>query len=222
MTDFAGRVDLPELKQFKPLEEIAGAFGAEYHYGAVMAPYTTFKIGGPADFLVFPNSEQCLIALATKARELGVAVRIIGRGSNVLVSDKGIRGLVLIPRYSSIEIDITDNRAVCSAGSRLSEVCTALRDAGLSGLEFAFGIPGSVGGAVFMNAGAYSGEMKQVVESVRYLGEDELVHILKKDELDYSYRHSAFSGTKRLILSAELKLVPGETYTISEHMNDFL
>lgn len=172
-----------------------------------MSAHTTFKIGGPADVFVTPRSRSALIAAIKLFRQLGFKYRIIGNGSNLLVGDKGIRGAVIEIGKALGEINISGNTITAQSGVLLSKLANSAARNGLSGLEFASGIPGSLGGAVYMNAGAYGGEMKDVITKVTYLDDNCDVRELPADKCDFGYRHSFFSDKDYVILEAEMRLV---------------
>ena len=193
-----------------------------------MKKHTTFRIGGNADMFVSPAIEQIpeIVALA-KAHD--IPVTIIGNGSNLLVGDKGIRGLVLSigKGADAVEVSPVDKtaggkvRLSVGAGALLSKVAAeALRNS-LAGFEFAAGIPGTIGGAVVMNAGAYGGEIKDVLVSARVLTPNGEILTLTRDELDLSYRHSCIPEKEYIVLDAVLELVKGDETQIRAAMEDY-
>lgn len=157
-----------------------------------MAEYTTFHVGGKADFAALPSSVEEITVLVRELCRLGVKPCFIGKGSNLLISDNGIRGVVVFT-WGVSDITVNGSTLIAGAGAGMSAVCRAAESESLSGLEFAFGIPGTVGGGVFMNAGAYGGEMKDVVQWVEYLDGNGELRRLAGSALDFSYRHSIFS-----------------------------
>lgn len=182
-----------------------------------MKKHTTFRIGGPAEYYVCPKAEEMEIILAL-SRKCGISVTVIGNGSNLLVGDKGISGLVLEVGAGMNGICIEGNKIVAEAGALLSKVANAAAAAGLGGLEFAAGIPGSVGGAVTMNAGAYGGEMKDILQEIKVLTADGKVRMLMASELDLSYRHSCIPENGYLVMEATMKLNPKPEREIRERM----
>ena len=172
-----------------------------------MSAHTTFKIGGPADVFVTPRSRSALIAAIKLFKQLRYKYQIIGNGSNLLVGDKGIRGAVIEIGKALGEISISGNTITAQSGVLLSKLANSAARNGLSGLEFASGIPGSLGGAVYMNAGAYGGEMRDVITKVTYLDDNCDVRELPADKCDFGYRHSFFTDKDYVILEAEMKLV---------------
>lgn len=187
-----------------------------------MRCHTTFRIGGPAEVLVFPKTEEELIQLIQFAKERNVAWNIVGNGSNLLVSDEGLRGLIIVTTSLLQDEPVTKdgNTIIATAGVLLSRLARFACDNDLGGLAFAHGIPGTLGAAIAINAGAYDGEMKDVIETVTYLDEDGVCRTLSKNELGFGYRTSCFSGTKNVILSATMKLVPCSRDVVLKEMTE--
>ena len=205
------------------IEKIAEKYGAEYIRNEKLAKYTSFEIGGCCDILVKPNSADCLKDILKICRDNGINYYILGRGSNVLISDKGLKGAVILLSSGFSEIRQPDDcRIICAAGASLTKVCAFARDNSLTGLEFAYGIPGSVGGALYMNAGAYGGEMKDVVESCFYLDENFELKKMSASEMELSYRHSVFSGKNYVITAVCFKLQKGDKAEISAKMSELM
>ena len=190
---------------------------------APMSRYTSFKIGGPADIIVFPDSaEQVSLTVAVCSRE-GIHYTVIGNGSNVLVSDSGIRGVVILLSSEMSRCSVNQDGTVsCLAGASLSAVSLLAMKNSLSGLEFAYGIPGSVGGALFMNAGAYGGEIKDVVLKADHINERGEKITLEKNEMALGYRRSIYSEINACIVSVDFKLTPGDPKTIKALMDDYM
>lgn len=188
-----------------------------------MKEYTTFRIGGRASALVKPSTIHQVSNIYACCSQHQIPVYLIGKGSNVLVSDNGVNGVVIVLSgdFSGISLE-DDTTLVCEAGAPLSKVCRFAEEHALSGLEFAYGIPGTVGGAVFMNAGAYGGEMQDVVTSCMHVSPDGTTAVLSRKELDFSYRHSVYSEGSNCIVEVRLKLFQGDRQEISEKMNSFL
>ena len=186
-----------------------------------MAKHTSFRIGGPADVLAQPADEAELAALLKRAGEHAVPVTLVGNGSNLLVRDKGIRGLVI--KLSNIFSSITVEGNVLTFGSGISLAMASKKAASLSlsGLEFAVGIPGTIGGAVYMNAGAYDGEMAKVVTCVRVMDMQGKISELQASELDFAYRHTALQNSGWIVISVTVALQPGEVESIAAKMADF-
>lgn len=170
-----------------------------------MKNHTTFRVGGPADIFLTPSAEE-LPAVLSVCREERVPVTVIGNGSNLLVGDQGIRGVVICIGSGMRGIRVDGEKIFLEAGVTLAAAAQQAAKAGLTGLEFASGIPGTFGGAVVMNAGAYGGEMKDVIVSVRVISEDGEILTLSKEELDLSYRHSVIPERGYLVIDGELLL----------------
>jgi len=186
-----------------------------------LSEHTSFRIGGPVRAMVFPASEAELISAVQILREAGIAPILIGNGSNLLADDGPIDRIAIKTHDGAYRIARLEGDTIYApAGMLLSRVATAARDLGYQGLEFAHGIPGTLGGAVYMNAGAYGGEMAQVVTRVRYLDKDLTERTLAGPEVGFAYRHSRFSGTDEIILGAELTLQPGDPIEITAKMDE--
>lgn len=170
-----------------------------------MKNHTTFRVGGPADIFLTPSAEE-LPAVLSVCREEQMPVTVIGNGSNLLVGDQGIRGVVICIGLGMRGIRVDGEKIFLEAGVTLAAAAQQAAKAGLTGLEFASGIPGTFGGAVVMNAGAYGGEMKDVIVSVRVISEDGEILTLSKEELDLSYRHSVIPERGYLVIDGELLL----------------
>ena len=170
-----------------------------------MKNHTTFRVGGPADIFLTPSAEE-LPAVLSVCREERMPVMVIGNGSNLLVGDQGIRGVVICIGFGMRGIRVDGEKIFLEAGVTLAAAAQQAAKAGLTGLEFASGIPGTFGGAVVMNAGAYGGEMKDVIVSVRVISEDGEILTLSKEELDLSYRHSVIPERGYLVIDGELLL----------------
>ncbi len=186
-----------------------------------MSRHTSFHIGGPADAIALPQNENELRLLLLKAKASQTPVTLIGNGSNLLVRDKGIRGLVI--KLGNLLDDVKVSGSMITFGSGVSLAMAAKKAAslGLSGLEFAVGIPGSIGGATYMNAGAYDGEMSKVIVSVRVMNADGQVKELTAAEMDFSYRHTAIQGSGWIVTAVTVALQPGDTSLIAAKMTDF-
>ena len=186
-----------------------------------MTKHTSFHIGGPAELMAQPQSEAELQSLLLKAAEAAVPVTLVGNGSNLLVRDKGIRGLVIKLGSMLRDIKLSGNVLTFGSGVSLAQASKKAAELGLSGMEFAVGIPGSIGGAVYMNAGAYDGEMSKVVKSVRVMDAAGEVSELSAGELDFGYRHSALQGSSKIVTSVTVELAAGDKQAIAEKMADF-
>ncbi|MBO5303815.1 MAG: UDP-N-acetylmuramate dehydrogenase [Lachnospiraceae bacterium] len=184
-----------------------------------MSRHITFRVGGPADLLLTPDMEQ-LGKVLSILRENAIPVTVIGNGSNLLVGDGGIRGAVIEIGRQMQEITVEGETVTAGAGALLSKVAQEAYAHGLSGLEFAAGIPGSIGGAMVMNAGAYGGEMKDVVVSVKVLTEDGEICALSCEEMDFGYRHSCVPEKNYVVLEASFSLQKKEKACIAERMEE--
>ena len=182
-----------------------------------MKKHTTFRVGGPADVLVQPD-ETALVAILALCRQYHVSYSFIGNGSNLLVGDKGIRGVVIEMTDPMGNIEVDGTKITAQAGAMLSKIANTAASNGLGGMEFAAGIPGSMGGAVTMNAGAYGGEMKDVIRQVTVLTQECEQKVLSREELDLSYRHSCIPKNHFLVLEAELSLTPAPEQEIRAKM----
>lgn len=196
-------------------------FGCEYIENADMRKFTTFRIGGPAKLLVLPNSVDALSGILKACKEEGVKPIVLGNGSNVLVRDEGIDGVVIVLGEAFSKIEYAGNDLVrVEAGAKLVNLCRFALDYSLGGLEFAYGIPGTVGGAAFMNAGAYGGEMKDVVWVVNHMNLDGERGSFQGSQLDFSYRHSAYVDSDLIITSVIFHLSHDDADAIKNKMDD--
>lgn len=184
-----------------------------------MKKHTTFRVGGPADVLVQPD-ETALAAILALCRQYYVPYSFIGNGSNLLVGDKGIRGVVIEMTDPMGNIEVDGTQITAQAGAMLSKIANTAASNGLGGMEFAAGIPGSVGGAVVMNAGAYGGEMKDIIEKVYVLDENGAQLELDRDALDFGYRHSCIPKKKYIVTKVVLDLVPRDEAEIRSEMKE--
>lgn len=186
-----------------------------------MSKHTSFKIGGPADVIALPANEEELQALLKRAKDNGIPVTLIGNGSNLLVRDKGIRGLVIKLGNMLCKIEAEGERLSFGSGVSLAMASRKAADLELTGMEFAVGIPGSIGGAVYMNAGAYDGEMSKVVESVRVIDTNGDLMLLKAEQLEFAYRKTKLQKSGLIVTEVNLKLEPGCKDDITSKMADF-
>lgn len=184
-----------------------------------MSRHTTFRIGGPAQLMVTPGTAQ-LPEVVAWCRERKVPYTIIGNGSNLLVGDGGIRGIVIALGSRASDIAVEGNVITAEAGALLSKTAHRAAEAGLAGMEFAAGIPGSLGGAVVMNAGAYGGEMKDIIVSVQVLTREGQMCWREAGEMDFGYRHSAVADNGDIVLAARMELTPGDREAIRGRMEE--
>ncbi len=195
----------------------------QYTENEAMASHTSFKIGGGADLFVCPDSVDKLRTALRGAKEQGVPTFILGNGSNLLVSDKGIEGAVIsTSALKSITLSGEDE-IFAEAGASLASLCTFAKEQGLTGLEFAYGIPGSVGGALYMNAGAYGGDMSGVVSRAESLSSKDFTPVSRTlEEMDLGYRKSVYEENGEIITGVYFKLKKGDKTEISDAMNTFI
>lgn len=185
-----------------------------------LSRHTSFRIGGPAELMLCPKNEAELRACLALCRDRGIPWRILGGGTNVLAPDEGVSGAVLLTRGLDEIRLLSDTEIEAGAGLSLARLALFAQKAGLTGLEFAHGIPGTVGGGMYMNAGAYGGELVQVAVSARFLRPDGEIETLEGPAMDLSYRHSAFMGREGVILSARFRLTPGDPEFILARMKE--
>ncbi len=185
-----------------------------------MKNHTSFKIGGPADVMIIPRNEEELIEAVKLCRENNVDLYIMGNGSNLLVKDGGMRGAVIKINEDLNNINIVGNTINCEAGALLTGVSRAAMANSLTGIEFANGIPGSIGGAVTMNAGAYGGEMKDIIKSVRVLDTMNNIQEYTNEEMNFRYRGSRVVDENLIVLSIKIELKPGNYDEIEAVMKD--
>lgn len=203
---------IDELKQILPQEAVL--------LDEPMSKHTTFKIGGPADCFVIPSTVEEAVKVIKIIHKYNMPFTMIGNGSNLLVMDKGIRGIVvnLNERFAKIEQKKNILRVQC--GALMADVSKFAGSCSLTGLEFAVGIPGSIGGCIFMNAGAYDGEIKNAVKSVTTVTKDGKLVRYTKEQAQFGYRHSIFQDNGDLILEVELELSFGDKEAIEAKMAD--
>ena len=185
-----------------------------------LSRHTTFRVGGPAEYLVTPQIAQ-IPQVVELCRRYDLPLTVIGNGSNLLIADGGLRGVVMEIGKAASGIRVIDAEdLVVSAGSLLSETAAFAAKEGLAGMEFAAGIPGSLGGAVVMNAGAYGGEMKDILSGVRVLTQRGEIRVRPADELELSYRHSRMMDEQDIVLEARLNLTQDSTAVIRARMEE--
>lgn len=185
-----------------------------------MKNHTTFKIGGPCDVLVMPNTIEQILNVLTLVKENNLAYMIIGNGSNLLVSDKGIRKVIVKLHKNFSKITLDGNKITSQAGATLKEIADFALENKLSGFEFASGIPGDLGGAVTMNAGAYGGEMKDVLESVKVIDKDLNVIDIDAKDMNLRYRNSRVQDEGLIVLEAVINLSEGDYDKIKEYQDE--
>lgn len=185
-----------------------------------MKLHTTFRVGGPADFFVLPQTREEIRDIIRLCRHENVPYYIIGNGSNLLVGDRGYRGVILQISRKMNEIEVKGGKITAQAGALLSQIAAKALEAGLAGVEFASGIPGTLGGACMMNAGAYGGEMREVLASVTAMTQEGEFVCLRADELEMGYRTSVFAKKGYIVLEADIFLEAGDKEAIRERMED--
>ncbi|SHK81693.1 UDP-N-acetylmuramate dehydrogenase [Selenomonas ruminantium] len=188
---------------------------------APMSEHTTFKIGGPADCLLKPASLEETQKILQLVKKYELPLTFVGNGSNMLVRDKGIRGVVVNFADTIADIKVEGTKMTAGAGALLKDVAEAAAQHSLAGMEFACGIPGSIGGAVFMNAGAYGGETKSVVKLVHAVTREGEIKTYTLNELELGYRHSIFQSNGEAIVEVELELTPGNEAEIRAGIADY-
>ncbi len=185
-----------------------------------MSRHTTFRIGGPAELFLVPKSTEEIAGIFKICREEGIPWFVLGNGSNLLVSDKGYQGVVVQLYKGFGEVKVQGCQITAQAGALLSQIAAAAREESLTGFEFAGGIPGTLGGAVVMNAGAYGGEMKDVIKEVTVLTREGEIRTLQAEELAMGYRTSAIKEAGYIVLSAVLSLEKGDKEQIKARMQE--
>ena len=201
------------------LEELIGK--GHVLYDEPMKKHTTFRVGGPARALVEPGSAEDVKSVVEFCKSEQIPYYIVGNGSNLLVGDKGFRGAIIQLYKSMGTFQVEGNQITAQAGCSLAQIANAALDAALTGFEFAAGIPGTLGGAVVMNAGAYGGEMKDVLTSVRVMTEEGEIMELPAEELGLGYRTSIIQEKRYIVLGAVISLTEGKKEEIKAQMDDF-
>lgn len=192
---------------------------SQIQLNAKMSEHIYFKVGGPVDILLIPTNIQQIRDSITICKENKIPFYVIGNGSNLLVRDGGIRGVV-IKLCELNKIECIDNKVIAECGALLKDVSEKATENSLSGFQFACGIPGSIGGAVFMNAGAYDGEISFVIESAEVLDDNQELKILSKEELNLGYRKSVVMEKGYVVLKATFALVPGQKDVIQARVDE--
>ncbi len=207
----------------KSFTELLDINKIQYTENEAMASHTSFKIGGGADLFVCPDSADKLRTALVAAKENGLPYFILGNGSNLLVSDKGIEGAVLSTSCLKKLALINEETIFAEAGATLASLCVFAKENSLTGLEFAYGIPGSVGGALYMNAGAYGGDMSEVVASAESLSAEDFSPVTRDiSDMKLGYRKSIYEETGEIITGVYFKLKKGDKTEITDAMNTFI
>ena len=208
-------------KEINVVQEFCAVLGSDnVKLQEPMKKHTTFRIGGPADYYLCPHSTKELQAVLQICRQEELPFFILGNGSNLLVSDQGYRGAVIQLWKNMSDVEREGTRICAQAGALLSKIAAAAFEDGLTGMEFAAGIPGTLGGAVVMNAGAYGGEMKDILKEVRVMDQEGTILTLSAEELELGYRTSIVKKKGYIVLSADLELAPGNREEIKAKMED--
>ncbi len=208
---------------YKEIALFAENLGAIVEFNAPMKKYTSFKCGGNASLLITPDSVDSLQQIISFCHSKNVKPLIIGNGSNLLITDNGIENVVIKIGSKMSKMELVDETTICcEAGASLKSLCMFALENSLSGLEFAYGIPGTLGGAVYMNAGAYGGEMKDVLFSCKHIDSNGNIGELSRDELNLRYRGSAYTDNGFTVISAIMKLKKAEKNEIKVAMDDKL
>ena len=211
------------------LEDIEKIISKEKIYvNEPMSKHTSFKIGGPAEYLIKIDSVEELKSILKLSKEKDIPLTIIGNGSNILVSDDGIKGIVLKIEIKKFKIDqISDNnveekvKITVGSGNKLGEVAQKLVKQEIAGFEFAAGIPGTIGGAIRMNAGAHGSEMKDIVRTITFIDRDGNIHKIENSQAEFEYRNSIFAHEDYIILEVEMQLEKGSKEEIQSKMQEY-
>lgn len=212
------------MRGYQNVDALAQRLGIALSRDEPMSRHTTFRVGGPVDRMIFPRSREDLRALLRLLAADGIPWRVIGNGSNLLVSDRGLSGVALVLEGEFQEICLLPDGVTVRAGAGLPlrRLCAFARENGLAGLEFAWGIPGTVGGAVFMNAGAYGGETKDALAAATHMTAAGEVATLPAEELGLGYRRSRYGESGDIILRADFRLTKGDPAAIGETMDSLM
>ena len=210
------------MNNIEALEKYALSLECSAEREVSMKNYTSFKVGGPAELFLSPEDAGQTAKLVRFCEKEEIPVFVLGKGSNLLVSDRGIKGAVIYTGKQCGISMVNENTVRAQSGASLAQLCTFALENSLSGLEFAYGIPGTVGGAVFMNAGAYGGEMKDVLLNSEYVSTDGTSGEIDNEAMELSYRHSAYENSNLVITAASVRLAPADRNEIKSTMNDIL
>lgn len=202
-----------KLKKYIPEERIL--------INESMKNHTSMRVGGPADIMVLPNNIEEIKNTILLCNNDKIPFYVLGNGTNIIVRDKGIRGVVIKLAQNFNKIDINENLMKCQSGALLSTVAKVALEKGLSGMEFAGGIPGTIGGAAVMNAGAYDGEMSKIVEKVVLIDMKGNISEMSKEQLQYSYRYCVLQQEEKILLEVYLRLTPDNPEDIKSKMNKY-
>ena len=210
-----GNMNIKDIQSFIPQENI--------YINEPMSKYTSFKIGGPAECLVKIETLEQLKSILKYTNEYDIKLTIIGNGSNILVSDDGIKGIVVKIEIDKLKIDVQDKKVLITVGSgvKLGLLAQKCLKQEITGFEFASGIPGTIGGAIRMNAGAHGSEMKDIVKTVTYIDRNGKIHKIENNQAEFEYRKSLFTHNDYIIVETEIELQKGNVNEIKEKMNEY-
>lgn len=208
-------------QKLQKLREYADSLGCTCKENEPMSRHTSFKIGGPVSLLIQANSTQALAKVMRRCAGQDIRLLYLGNGSNLLISDKGLKGVAL-KLDDSMSPQLQGSTIICSAATSLTRLCRYALDNSLTGLEFAFGIPGSSGGAAYMNAGAYGGEMKDILQSCDHITPDGEEAVLPAGRMELGYRHSVYAHNGCFITRLHLTLKPGDNDAIRARMEELM
>lgn len=206
-------MDIKEIKKVISKDKI--------YINEPMSKYTSFKIGGPAECLIKIKTEEELKTILKLAKDKNIPLTIIGNGSNILVSDNGIKGIVLKIEIDTFELNAETSYIKVGSGVKLAFIAQKCLKQQIAGFEFASGIPGTIGGAIRMNAGAHGKEMKDVVKTVTYMDRDGEIYKIQNEQAQFEYRNSLFAHKDYIILEVEMQLEKGDTDEIQEKMTEY-
>lgn len=210
------------MSSYSKLCALCKKIECEYSTDSLLRDYTSFKIGGKADFMIFPDNIYKLSSIVSFINQENIPALVLGKGSNMLADDDGFRGIVInTGKLDEIKL-VDEDTVICQCGVSLSKLCRFALDNSLTGLEFAFGIPGTAGGAAYMNAGAYGGEMKNVLVTCEHICADGSVSSFSGEELNLGYRHSVYTDSEYIITSLTLKLSKGNSSEIKAKMDELM
>lgn len=209
-------------EKLKSIAGLAECLNCKVLENEPLALHTSFKTGGLCDLFIYPNNHTALAKLYEHCKSISIYTFVLGRGTNVLFPDEGFRGVVLCISSDMSEVVVSNDVILAEAGTSLKKVCQTALENGLTGMEFAYGIPGTVGGAVYMNAGAYGSEIKNVVCEVIALDKSGKALTFTPDMLDMGYRKSIFTHSDYVVVSAKFKLSKGDTGEIKEKMDELM
>lgn len=209
------------FQNYMLLEDFLKSNGYSYLKDQDLKNYNTFKIGGNADFVISPDTDEKVCVLLKFCNSNSVPCCFLGNGSNVLFDDNGYRGAIITTKQLT-GIEVNGNSISCGSGAKLSSLCTSALKNSLTGIECLYGIPGTVGGAIITNAGAYGGEICDSIVKIKYIDKDYKVAYMAGSEADFRYRHSVFADNGLFILGAEFKLATGDKSCIENKMSELM